>query len=159
LVFTTESLSFDTAMGELRTTDPVRITSAGVLIEFVGFTLLIDDVKQRLALFRTNSANKATIDPAQFAARSTNSDDRSGAEDSSSSSVAELIEKLYHASMTGDVRIASGALLASAERMDLWTRLIDDKPTAATLEGLRFLTDSVQSASEEDASHDESDTG
>lgn len=144
LVFSTESLSFDTAMGELRTNDPVTITSAGLLVEFTGFTLLIDDVNQRLALFRTDSAGKATIDPTQFATGSRGGSSSSSGADGSTGG-ATLIEKLYHAAMTGDVRIASGTLSAAAERLDLWTRLLDDKPTPATQEGLRLLAESVRS--------------
>ncbi len=137
VTFATDTLSFDTTMGELRTTDHVQITAAGLAIEFTGFTLIIDEVHSRLSLFQTNSAGSAVIDPSQLA-ESKSDESESGNE--SSSPVAAVIESLYHAAMTGNVTIEFGPRVATAERFDLWARLLDNRPTPRTIEGLRLLS-------------------
>lgn len=158
MTFTTASLNFDTTMGELRTNDHVTITAAGVNIEFTGFTLIVDEVRSRLALFQTNSAGRAVIDPSQLAeARGDSSQDGAAPNESTEA----LLESLYHAAMTGDVALSLGERSATAERFDLWARLLNNRPTARTIESLRLLSapDDHESAKEPQTSDsDGSDT-
>ena len=144
LLVSTDSLNFDSAAGEARTDDRVRINAAGVRVEFTGFRIVIDDAKNRLALFQTHSAGSAVIDPAAMR-RARAGKEATGASGANRAPGAAPVEALYRAVLTGDVRVASGARSASAGRMDLWTRLLDGRPTAATLAGLRALGSSTSS--------------
>ncbi len=149
LTFETASLNFDTTMGEVRTNDHVVIEAKGVHLEFTGFTLLIDEVRERLALFETNSAGLATIDPSEFGSED---DDAANAGEDASGLSAAIVTSLYRAAMRGDVEILFGQRRALAERFELWARLHDNRPTEATLEGLRHLGGGSQSTSEPEQS-------
>lgn len=133
----TESMNFDASAGEARTADPVRITAAGVEIRFTGFRLIVDDERNRLALFETNSAGVGAIDPAAWRSSGarTDRDDATGADGSAT-------RTLYRAILEGAVAIASGGRSASAGRLDLWARLVDGAPTEAVTASMRELLSS-----------------
>lgn len=162
MLLKTDSLNFDLTMGEFRTNDFVQITGDGVDVSFTGFTLLLDEAQSRLTLFRTDSPGKAIFDPAAMASRSSSNSERDEDRDSAdqfSDAAADVIETLYQATMTGDVRILSGARRATAERLDLWTRLHNGRITARTAAGLDSIRASASGPPANEASSPPQATG
>lgn len=157
-ILTTDSLSFDTTMGELRTADPVHVVAPGVDLRFTGFTLVMDEVQDRLALFRTDSAGVAVIHPEALTKQNTSNDPSKNSADSSTVAARDLLQTLYHASLTDAVEIRSIQGAATAQRLDLWTRLIDHKLTARTIAGLRSLNPASEKSTDQ-ASNAHKDAG
>jgi len=141
----TDSLQFDTTLGELRTSAPVHIDSrGGVTADFTGMTLMFDQPNRRLAYLRSDNGGVIRAAPT---ARPDEEDEAepSGARAEQRADEAPADETparidLYHAEFLGGVRLASGARQVDAEQLDLWARLIDGDLSPETLAGFGALS-------------------
>ncbi len=126
-----DSFSFDTALGEISTSDEVTIDSERLRARFVGLRMNLDETNGRLAFLRTERDGEIVFHPRASGADSSSSDESraagptaaSGAE-SAESAVGERVH--YRAEFEGGLTLTSAERTVASDALTLWARLIDD---------------------------------
>jgi len=125
LTLTTDSLVFDTSIGEIGAPGLVEISAPGLSARFVGLDLLVDQQRNRLALLRTERDGFVRITPDQLQRERAGAPPESADEpDAPSAEQAAPAVELYRAQFDSGVRVAMGGRTLAADHLDLWARLI-----------------------------------
>ncbi|MFG0256885.1 MAG: hypothetical protein ACF8GE_03180 [Phycisphaerales bacterium JB043] len=119
----TDSMTFDSAIGELSTADEVTITSTGIEARFVGLTIVADEQNKRLAYLEAQRDGVVTIDPdALQSRRGSRGQDgapgQGGPDD-------EPVEQQYHVELADQVRFVTSTQTLDADRLHVWATLLD----------------------------------
>jgi lipopolysaccharide export system protein LptA len=144
LTIATDSLRFDSTLGELRTTDKVVANSPESEFRGEGLTVVYSEADRKLLYLRIDRGESLSWTPTERtrdAARSSSS--------GSQATAAQARADHYRAVFTGPVEIESGSRTVNAERFELWATLFDGglSPSAITRIRLASTDEQGQSSS------------
>lgn len=125
----TSALTFETALGELRTTERVDVTAPGVVAAGEGMTLRLSaDQANPIGLFRVERGGTITYDPAQAnesakAATPRNDEPTTGSAKTAGTGAMQH----YRATVTGEVSVIAGERSLSGDAVTMWARTRDGR--------------------------------
>lgn len=149
-LLTTDSLNFDTPIGEISTVEPWRVSTAEVEAEGIGLRVQVNELRERLELLEVDRGG--TIRYSRAAPRSPGAAARKADEPAAPAELAAAEpaaetatpaglpkkEDLYHAIFADGVRITQRARTLSGDNLALWVRLLDGAlPDGAVPSGRR----------------------
>ncbi|MHC4975846.1 MAG: hypothetical protein ACYTF7_04480, partial [Planctomycetota bacterium] len=147
----TDSMTFDSAIGELSTADEVTITSTGIEASFVGLTIVADERNKRLAYLEAQSDGIVRIDPDALQERQ--STQRAGAGGSGGGTSSTPVMQRYHVQFADSVRFFTQTQTLESDRLHIWARLLDGRlPEGAISPILASTSGSASTASDDVAS-------
>ncbi|TVQ65432.1 MAG: hypothetical protein EA379_00125, partial [Phycisphaerales bacterium] len=124
----TESLSFNTVMGELRMPDAVRIVADGLTYEGRAVTIVFSEQDRKLLYLRIDETDYLRFEADQRADAEGRADTGRRADAATApaepddSFETEPRDVLYRAVLDGPVRLANGPRVVDADRLELWAR-------------------------------------
>lgn len=120
LTIATDSLRFDSTLGELRTTDKVVATSPESEFRGEGLIVVYSEADRKLLYLRVERGESLSWTPTERTRHATRASS-SGSQAGAPSAVVDH----YRAVFTGPVTIDSGSRTVNAERLELWASLFD----------------------------------
>ena len=136
LTIATDSLRFDSTLGELRTTDPVVATSAETEFKGEGLTAVYSEADRKLLYLRIEKGESLSWTPADpSAAPGQAQTSRPG---SSTTRAAQTDH--YRTVFTGPITIESGSRTVEAERLEVWSTLLDGGFSSEAISRIRVAT-------------------
>lgn len=151
LTIATDTLRFDSTIGELRTNDPVVATSADSEFKGEGLTVVFSEAERRLLYLRIDKGESLSWTPPADADDS-NDPARSRRASSQSAPPASSRVDRYRATFTGPLTIDAGPRTVTAERLELWATLFDGGLSPRAISRVRFASEG--SGSDADAAGD-----
>ncbi len=141
VVLRTESLTFDTTLGELSSPNRIAVTSETVDFSGTGLKLILNEIRERIELLEVKRGDTITLRPAKRDARARAAAHPSGArlavapprvphDDPAPQPVKPPpppVESLYQTVFTDAIVITTGSRELKADRLALWTRLLDNR--------------------------------
>lgn len=124
LAIRTPNLTFETILGELRTSERVDIAAPGVVASGQGMTLRLgSDPARPIDLFRVEQGGSLTYNPAEARAATRTPRDPAAASpgEPSTQSPAEALQH-YRATVVGAVDISAGPRTLQGQTITLWAR-------------------------------------
>ncbi len=143
LTIATDSLRFDSTLGELRTTDKVVATSPESEFRGEGLTVVYSEADRKLLYLRVDRGESLSWTPTERtrnAARSTSG----GSQTSATSAAVDH----YRAVFTGPVTIDSGSRTVNAERLELWATLFDGGLSPDAITRIRLASTDAQGSTQ-----------
>lgn len=146
LVFT-ESLTFDSAVGELSTLDRVQINTADLSFRGVGMRMLVNQVLGRLELLEIERGESITYTIASGERARTDEQPpepgpaptaRLGAGEERSGPAQEPaapVEVFYRAVFSDNVRLSHSARTLTSDRLEVWARTVDGRMPDGAIAG------------------------
>lgn len=122
LTIATESLRFDSTLGELRTTDKVVATSPESEFKGEGLTLVYSEADRKLLYLRIDHGQSLAWTPTE---RSRDAAGRTRSGGGAGQPAPGAVQEHYRAVFTGPLTIESGSRTVQAERLELWATLFD----------------------------------
>ncbi len=139
-LLTTDSLNFDTPIGEISTVEPWRVSTAAVEAEGIGLRVQVNELRERLELLevdrggtiRYSRAAPRAPDAAPAAADGPASPAEHAAADAPADPAGEPAtaaatpkEDLYHAIFADQVRVTQRGRTLTGDNLAVWARLLD----------------------------------
>lgn len=125
LNLTAPSLSFETALGELRTPDRVDVRAPGINARGDGLTLrMSSDRVAPISLMRIERGGSFEYDPAAARAAADRASERTPQDERATQSTSDAADSVefYLATLEGDVRAAAGDRTLEGERVTVFAR-------------------------------------
>jgi len=146
-----DELHFDAALGQLRTASDVDVQAVGLVGEFEGLELVIDEPAKRLSHLSTRGGGWLRQTDAPETAAAPGDDGENGGD---TATAAAGREDFYSATIDGGVRIDAGDRSIEADQIDIWAVLVDGSLPADAIGGFLDSTTGPSSggASDEDES-------
>ncbi|MGP1311108.1 MAG: LPS export ABC transporter periplasmic protein LptC, partial [Phycisphaerales bacterium] len=137
MTIATDSLRFDSTLGELRTTDRVVATSEETEFSGEGLTAVYSEADRKLLYMRIDRGDSFTWTPSDESSSVVARDDGE-TPPAAQPSPAQGERTFYRALFTGPLTIESGARTVEAERLELWALLLDGGLSPDAITRVRF---------------------